>query len=540
MTVQGIQYRTIVERGEILMGIALLIARLLLTVVFFVAGLAKLADRAGSQQALRDFGVPALLANPLGVLLPLVELAVAVALIPVISGWWGAIGALVLLLLFVVGITVNLIRGRTPDCHCFGQLHSAPVGWPTLLRNLILVAIAGFVVGLGRVNVGASAVDWLGALTIVQRIELFIGGVVVVLLVVEGWFLMRVLQQQGRLLLRLEAVEAQLATNNMALQPATVGSSPPAAAGLPVGTLAPAFGLPELDGEPITVDSLRATGKPVLLVFSDPDCSPCTALLPEIGRWQRDYAGKLALALISRGTPEANRGKAGEYRVTRVLLQQDREVAQAYQAYGTPGAVLVRRDGTIGSPLAQGADAIRALVAGAVGLPVLKSLSMAAPSGGNGHGVAAALSQPTGPKVGERAPEFTLPDLTGNPINLADFRGSQTLVLFWNPSCGFCQQMLEDLKAWEAKSLKGAPKLLVVSTGTLEANLAMGLRSPVVLDQDFTIGRKFGANGTPMAVLVDAQGNIASDLAAGAPAVLALAGADGHDRTRTATAGVKQ
>jgi len=540
MTVQGIKYRTIVERGEILMGIALLIARLLLTVVFFVAGLAKLADRAGSQQALRDFGVPALLANPLGVLLPLVELAVAVALIPVISAWWGAIGALVLLLLFVVGITVNLIRGRTPDCHCFGQLHSAPVGWPTLLRNLILVAIAGFVVGLGRVNAGASAVDWLGALTIVQRIELFIGGVVVVLLVVEGWFLMRVLQQQGRLLLRLEAVEAQLATNNMALQTATVGSSPPAAAGLPVGTLAPAFGLPELDGETITVDSLRATGKPVLLVFSDPDCSPCTALLPEIGRWQRDYAGKLTLALISRGTPEANRGKAGEYRVTRVLLQQDREVAQVYQAYGTPGAVLVRPDGTIGSPLAQGADAIRALVAGTVGLPVLKSLPMAAPSGGNGHGVAVALSQPTAPKVGEPAPEFTLPDLTGKPINLADFRGSQTLVLFWNPGCGFCQQMLEDLKAREAESLMEAPKLLVVSTGTLEANLAMGLRSPVVLDQDFTIGRKFGANGTPMAVLVDAQGNIASDLAAGAPAVLALAGADGHDRTRTATAGVKQ
>jgi len=61
-----------------------------------------------------------------------------------------------------------------------------------------------------------------------------------------------------------------------------------------------------------------------------------------------------------------------------------------------------------------------------------------------------------------------------------------------------------------------------------------------VLDQDFTIGRKFGANGTPMTVLVDAKGNIASELAAGAPAVLALAGADSHDLTTTATAGVKQ
>jgi hypothetical protein len=56
-------------------------------------------------------------------------------------------------------------------------------------------------------------------------------------------------------------------------------------------------------------------------------------------------------------------------------------------------------------------------------------------------------------------------------------------------------------------------------------NKAMGLRSPVVLDkQGMSIGRQFGAGGTPMAVLVDAEGKIASELAAGAPAVLQLAG----------------
>ncbi len=40
------------------MATALLIARVLLAAVFLVAGLAKLADLAGSRQALRDFGVP--------------------------------------------------------------------------------------------------------------------------------------------------------------------------------------------------------------------------------------------------------------------------------------------------------------------------------------------------------------------------------------------------------------------------------------------------------------------------------------------------
>src|SRR3989440_4627818 len=107
------------------MALVLLIARLLLAAVFLVAGLAKMADLAGSRQALRDFGVPAVFASPFGTLLPLAELTVAVALIPTVSAWWAALGAVVLLLLFVVGIGFNLARGRTPDCHCFGQLHSS-------------------------------------------------------------------------------------------------------------------------------------------------------------------------------------------------------------------------------------------------------------------------------------------------------------------------------------------------------------------------------------------------------------------------------
>src|SRR5690349_7536129 len=123
--------------GEVPMSLVLLLARVLLALVFLVAGLAKLTDLAGSRQALRDFGVPAFLAPSFGVLLPLAELAVAVALLPTSSAWWGAVGALALLLIFVTGIGYNLARGRTPDCHCFGQLHSAPAGWSTLIRNLV-------------------------------------------------------------------------------------------------------------------------------------------------------------------------------------------------------------------------------------------------------------------------------------------------------------------------------------------------------------------------------------------------------------------
>jgi len=152
-------------------------------------------------------------------------------------------------------------------------------------------------------------------------------------------------------------------------------------------------------------------------------------------------------------------------------------------------------DGTVGSPLTPSAEAITALIARTVGTPTPVPRT-------NGHG--SAPTQPVAPPIGVPAPAFTLPDLQGKPVSLADFRGRSTL-LFWNPNCGFCQRMLDDLKAWEANPPKGAPQLLVVSTSTVEVNRTQGLRAFIVLDQHFAAGRQFRATGTPMAVLIDTR-----------------------------------
>jgi thiol-disulfide isomerase/thioredoxin len=185
-----------------------------------------------------------------------------------------------------------------------------------------------------------------------------------------------------------------------------------------------------------------------------------------------------------------------------VLLQEDWEVSEAYRVGGTPSAVLVGADGVVKSSVAGGPDAIRGLVA--------NLLRPQAPV-------------PVTKKVGDAVPEVRLPDLEGNSIALEDFRGEQTLVLFWNPGCGFCQRMLPDLKELEEDPPEGTPKLLVVSAGPEEANREMGLASPVVLDQQFAVGRAFGASGTPSGVLVDAGGKVASEVVVGAQAVLELA-----------------
>jgi uncharacterized membrane protein YphA (DoxX/SURF4 family)/peroxiredoxin len=334
----------------------LLTLRLLLAVVFVLAGVTKLLDLPGSRKAVAGFGVPARLSAPVGLLLPIAELVVAIALIPRATAWWGALGAVIMLTLFVVGIAVSVARGKAPDCHCFGQLYSEPVGRSTLVRNVALAVLAGFVLWQGP---GTSAVEWVGDLSNAEWVLLVAIGLLAVCVIGQGFLFFNLMKQHGRLLLRLDALEAG---------PGTIGQAPAAARPpalshqqLAIGSVAPAFTLHDLDEGVVTLADLLAPGKPVFLMFSDPGCGSCTALLPEIAGWQQACPG-LTMAVISRGTSEGNRAKARDLGIRYILLQRDRETAQAYGSHATPCAVIVRPDGTIGSQVAVGPVAIRNLV----------------------------------------------------------------------------------------------------------------------------------------------------------------------------------
>lgn len=124
---------------------ASLLVRLALAGVLGVAAAAKLADQPGARRSAVDFGVPERAASPVGLGVPVAELTAAGLLLFPATARWGALLALLLLVFFAAAIGVTLSRGRTPDCHCFGQLHSAPVGWPTLARNVVLAAAAAWV-----------------------------------------------------------------------------------------------------------------------------------------------------------------------------------------------------------------------------------------------------------------------------------------------------------------------------------------------------------------------------------------------------------
>ena len=497
-----------------------------LAVVFVAAGVAKLLDRPGTRATVVEFGVGRRTARVVAAWLPAVEIAVGVALVPTFSARYGALGACVLLAVFTVAVVRSLARGQAPDCHCFGQVHSRPVGPGTVARNVVLFAFAAFVAVAGWDNAGVSATGWIAGAGAPWVVAAAAAVLIVALVAFQVWFSLQLLAQNGRTLARLDALESALRAAGVNVLVEADGAEPsgPALAdlpdvGLPVGASAPDFELEGVDGRPRSLASLLAWARPVLLIFSAAGCGPCEALLPELAGWRRRYGDSLTIALIARGEAEQNEAAAREHGLDLVLLdERGEQAASAYRAPGTPMAVLVAVDGTIASRTVAGADAIATLIARAT-RPTLDIRRTPATNGH--HRAAPATPVHADDRIGEPAPALILSDVDGNQMPLADLYREPVVVLFWNPNCGFCREMLPALQALERSPPAGAPTIVVISAGDAEDVREQAIRSTVLLDEQGRAMREFDAHGTPMAVLVE-NGRIASEIHAGAVAALEL------------------
>ena len=107
--------------------------RLCLLATFAFAGFSKITDP-------KKFGVPVRFAGLVGILVPLCELGVAIGLALRATVHVAAAAALLLLIAFTTAVSVNLWKGRKPECACFGGTRPSPIGASTLGRNLILGA----------------------------------------------------------------------------------------------------------------------------------------------------------------------------------------------------------------------------------------------------------------------------------------------------------------------------------------------------------------------------------------------------------------
>ena len=92
-----------------------------------------------------------------------------------------------------------------------------------------------------------------------------------------------------------------------------------------------------------SLQSLTAQGRDILLIFSSPFCEPCRELSPNLIRWARELEAPPHVLVVSRGGAQENLAKMKDFEASRVLLQRNFKVAEAYDCSSTPSAVLVGR-----------------------------------------------------------------------------------------------------------------------------------------------------------------------------------------------------
>jgi peroxiredoxin/uncharacterized membrane protein YphA (DoxX/SURF4 family) len=483
------------------------VGQILLAAILIIAAFAKLASLSRTRQSLEGFGVPAEWVVPASWALPVAELLSGFFLLLPTTAWWGAVAAFLLFSVFNAVIAYNLALGRTPECNCFGQLHSTPVGRSTLARNLGFTLAAAAIVllrsptGSGTWSVEANLVVLVGSLAALSVIAIL-------------WLLVQSLK-------RLEEMQEFLAADPSRVPPVRDDAALPVQ-NLPIGAPAPDFDLESIDRLRVSLRDLLEAGRPVLLFFMSADCGPCTALLPEMEQWHQEHGHRAVFAIITRGNAAANRTKFRKVGLKPVLLQEESTVALDYFAKWTPAAILIKGDGSIGSQVAFGDREIRSLIEHFTESTTVSPWFATSIASGNGHKGHPQDTQKL--KIGDPAPSLVLPDLDGRETELASFLGRKTIVLFWRPDCSFCQNILADLQEWEKQRNDQSPHLLIVSAGEREAHADMNLQSPILLIKDAAKVLEFGAMGTPSAILIDEDGKVASVMGRGTEAVLAIAG----------------
>jgi peroxiredoxin len=178
------------------------------------------------------------------------------------------------------------------------------------------------------------------------------------------WFGGQLLRQNGRILLRLDALERRVEESGTGeLDVGETRSSPRSRLqrdGLKAGTAAPHFRLPRVDGGQLSLEEYR--GRSLLLIFSDPQCGPCNELAPRLQRFHRRNPA-MGLVMISRRDVEANRAKIREHGLTfPVVLQNHWEISLLYGIFATPVGYLVHETGITLGDVAVGTEAILELL----------------------------------------------------------------------------------------------------------------------------------------------------------------------------------
>jgi peroxiredoxin len=115
-------------------------------------------------------------------------------------------------------------------------------------------------------------------------------------------------------------------------------------------------------------------------------------------------------------------------------------------------------------------------------------------------------------KVGQPAPDFTLPDLEGKPVTLSAFRSHNAVFIdFWATWCGPCRTALPGIQDLADKYKERGLAVITIDQGESRDQVRYFIERrqysfPVLLDSDNVVGNLYGVRAIPTSVLVDKNG----------------------------------
>lgn len=436
-----------------------MLANVILALLLVISAVAKLRSPDETRDAFVSLKLPRWLAkSPAPVLLPWGELLLAVLLV-VSSGWLlilATVGSVVLFAIYTVLIGRALRFEEAVSCNCFGVLGAQGVSGRTLVRNVVLLALA--ILGLVAAVQGQS---------FARLAELAVGW---------DWVVVAALSTAA-LFLSLDGGT-------------TAASAPPAAAG---SWVAYASLTDASTSAQVTMRQLGARGGGATVVFLRPGCGSCERLVDE---WA-DATASAPRPTIPVSPTATIPDTPGWASLQGLMVDTGSNLGMALTGGSTPAAVVIGADGQLVGEPAIGLASVRELI-----------------NGGPKPETDEPATEPEGEPepldyIRRPIPQGVVLDSSGAPTTLTKLASQQAqLIVGIDCLCSDARSAMASLEEWQARLPILGVRLLVPFT--LQPGTLTSAQHKIALyDHEGLVSKQLQLKGAASAVLLGADGLLA-------------------------------